>query len=99
MAEDKFYATGKRKTAIARVWMRPGSGQIVINKRPLDEYLVQESDRKITDMLDKFDLYVNVKGGGVSGQAGAIRHGISRVLVAMDPQLRELLKKAGFIRE
>jgi len=104
MAEDKFYATGKRKTAIARVWMRPGSGQIVINKRPLDEYLVQESDRtlvmepfKITDMLDKFDLYVNVKGGGVSGQAGAIRHGISRVLVAMDPQLRELLKKAGFL--
>ncbi|MBW1908832.1 MAG: 30S ribosomal protein S9 [Deltaproteobacteria bacterium] len=104
MAEDKFYATGKRKTAIARVWMRPGSGQIVINKRPLDEYLVQESDRtlvmepfKITDLLDKFDLYVNVKGGGVSGQAGAIRHGISRVLVAMDPQLRELLKKAGFL--
>ena len=104
MAEDKFYATGKRKTAIARVWMRPGSGQIVINKRPLDEYLVQESDRtlvmepfKITDMLDKFDLYVNVKGGGVSGQAGAIRHGISRVLVAMDPQLREILKKAGFL--
>jgi small subunit ribosomal protein S9 len=104
MAEDKFYATGKRKTAIARVWMRPGSGQIVINKRPLDEYLVQESDRmhviepfKITDMLDKFDLYVNVKGGGVSGQAGAIRHGISRVLVAMNPQLRELLKKAGFL--
>ena len=104
MAEDRFYATGKRKTAIARVWMRPGSGQIVINKRPLDEYLVQESDRmhvmepfKITDMLDKFDLYVNVKGGGVSGQAGAIRHGISRVLVAMNPQLRELLKKAGFL--
>jgi len=104
MAEDKFYATGKRKTAIARVWMRPGSGQIVINKRPLDEYLVQESDRtlvmepfKITDLLDKFDLYVNVKGGGVSGQAGAIRHGISRVLVAMNPQLRELLKKAGFL--
>ena len=104
MAEDKFYATGKRKTAIARVWMRPGSGQIAINKRPLDAYLVQESDRtlvmepfKITDMLDKFDLYVNVKGGGVSGQAGAIRHGISRVLVAMDPQLREILKKAGFL--
>jgi len=104
MAEDRFYATGKRKTAIARVWMRPGSGQIVINKRPLDAYLVQESDRtlvmepfKITDMLDKFDLYVNVKGGGVSGQAGAIRHGISRVLVAMNPQLRELLKKAGFL--
>lgn len=104
MAEDRFYATGKRKTAIARVWMRPGSGQIEINKRPLDEYLVQESDRtlvmepfKITDLLDKFDLYVNVKGGGVSGQAGAIRHGISRVLVAMNPQLRELLKKAGFL--
>lgn len=104
MAEDRFYATGKRKTAIARVWMRPGSGQIAINKKPLDEYLVQESDRmlvmeplKITDKLDKFDLYINVKGGGVSGQAGAIRHGISRVLVAMEPQLREPLKKGGFL--
>jgi len=84
--------------------MRPGNGQIAINKRPLDEYLVQESDRmlvvepfKITDMLDKFDLYVNVSGGGISGQAGAIRHGISRALVAMDPELRGPLKKGGFL--
>ncbi len=104
MPEELFYATGKRKTAIARVWMRPGNGQIAINKRPLDEYLVQESDRmlvmepfKITAHLDKFDLYVNVGGGGISGQAGAIRHGISRALVAMDPELRGPLKKGGFL--
>jgi len=104
MAEDKFYATGKRKTAIARVWMRPGNGQVSINKRSMNKYLVRESDRllvmdpfKITDMADKFDLYVNVRGGGISGQAGAIRHGISRALVAMNPELRESLKKAGFL--
>ncbi len=104
MAEDRFYATGKRKTSIARVWMKPGTGQISINKRPINEYLVQESDRllvmdpfKLTDMVDKFDLYVNVSGGGISGQAGAIRHGISRALVNMNPELREPLKKAQFL--
>jgi small subunit ribosomal protein S9 len=104
MAEEFFYATGKRKTSVARVWMRPGNGQIAINKRPLDQYLVLESDRiltveplKITDMADKFDIYVNVKGGGNSGQAGAIRHGISRALVTADPNLRDILKKQGFL--
>ena len=104
MAEGKFYATGKRKTSVARVWMTEGAGKITINKRPLEKYLVRESDRilaleplKVTDSHEKFDLYVNVRGGGISGQAGAIRHGISRALVSSDPALREMLKKQGFL--
>jgi small subunit ribosomal protein S9 len=102
MAEELFYATGKRKTAVARVWMRPGNGQVTINKRPMDQYLTRESDRmitmepfKTTGTTDKFDIVVNVKGGGISGQAGAIRHGVSRVLVISDPKLRDILKKQG----
>jgi small subunit ribosomal protein S9 len=104
MAEEQFYGTGKRKTAVARVWMRPGNGQMTINKKPVEQYLVLESDRtvimeplKITDMADKFDIYVNVKGGGISGQAGAIRHGISRALILADPKLRDSVKKEGFL--
>jgi small subunit ribosomal protein S9 len=104
MAEELFYATGKRKTAVARVWMRPGRGQITINKRPVEQYLVRESDRKLmteplslTDATDKFDVNVNVRGGGISGQAGAIRHGISRALVMSDQNLRDPLKKEGFL--
>ena len=104
MADELFYATGKRKTSVARVWIRPGSGQRLINKKPMDQYLALESDRaltmeplKITDMADKIDIYVNVKGGGNSGQAGAIRHGISRALVMADPNLRDTLKKQGFL--
>ena len=104
MAEEQFYGTGKRKTSVARVWMRPGNGQITVNKKPVEEYLVRESDRiltmeplKITDMVDKFDIYVNVKGGGISGQAGAIRHGISRALILADPKLRDSVKKEGFL--
>lgn len=104
MAEEQFYGTGKRKTSVARVWMRPGNGQITINKKPVEEYLVRESDRiltmeplRITDMADKFDIYVNVKGGGISGQAGAIRHGISRALILADPKLRDSVKKEGFL--
>lgn len=104
MAEGTLYATGKRKTAVARVFMRPGTGQIVINKKSAKEYLVREADRnlvmeplKATELLDRYDLYINVKGGGVSGQAGAIRHGISRALVAGDPELRDVLKKRGFL--
>jgi small subunit ribosomal protein S9 len=104
MAEEQFYGTGKRKTAVARVWMRPGNGQMTINKKPVEQYLVRESDRtvtmeplKITDMADKFDIYVNVKGGGISGQAGAIRHGISRALILADPKLRDSVKKEGFL--
>jgi small subunit ribosomal protein S9 len=97
MAEEQFYGTGKRKTAVARVWMRPGNGQMTINKKPVEQYLVRESDRTITDMADKFDIYVNVKGGGISGQAGAIRHGISRALILADPKLRDSVKKEGFL--
>jgi small subunit ribosomal protein S9 len=104
MAEEQFYGTGKRKTAVARVWMRPGNGQMTVNKKPVEQYLVRESDRmltmeplKITDMADKFDIYVNVKGGGISGQAGAIRHGITRALILVDPKLRDSVKKEGFL--
>ena len=84
MAQELLHVTGKRKTSIARVWMKPGAGQITINKRPMDQYLQRESDRalvktpfEVTDTVDKFDVYVNVRGGGISGQATAIRHGIS----------------------
>jgi len=104
MAEAMFYATGKRKTSVARVWLRPGSGQITINKRPVERYLGRESDRmltleplKVADAVDKFDINVNVGGGGISGQAGAIRHGISRALVIADQNLRDPLKKEGFL--
>ena len=104
MVGEIYHATGKRKTAVARVWMRQGSGQISINKRPLEEYIVRESDRAlvkepfdVTDMAGKFDVNINVRGGGIFGQAGAIRHGISRALVAMDPELRETLKKQGLL--
>lgn len=104
MAEELFYATGKRKTAVARVWMRPGTGEMTINKKPSDQYLHKETDRMLVieplvlaELRDKFDIYVNVKGGGISGQAGAIRHGITRALVSLDPGLRDTLKKAGFL--
>lgn len=104
MAEGQFYATGKRKTAVARVWLKPGKGKIIVNKKPIEEYLVRESDRttvlkplKLNDLLDKFDINVNVQGGGIFGQAGAIRHGISKALVDSDPVLRDSLKKAGFL--
>ena len=104
MAEGLIYATGKRKTAVARVWMRPGTGEMTINKKPSDQYLCMETDRMLvmeplvlTELRDKFDIFVNVQGGGISGQAGAIRHGISRGLVNQDPGLRDTLKKAGFL--
>lgn len=104
MAVEQLYATGKRKTAVARVRMRPGRGDVTINHRPIDNYLVRESDRiyaleplKVTDLSDRFDCFVNVRGGGISGQAGAIRHGISRALTATDPELRAVLKKHGFL--
>jgi small subunit ribosomal protein S9 len=104
MAQEIIHATGKRKTAVARIWMRPGSGQININKKPMNEYLVREGDRacikeplQLTDSTSKFDIYVNVQGGGISGQAGAIRHGISRALVASEPEFRDTLKKGNFL--
>ncbi len=104
MSEGIFYSTGKRKSAVARVFLKPGQGQITINKRPLENYILRESDRilvmqplLLSNMVGKIDVNSTVKGGGISGQAGAIRHGISKALVVMDPSLREPLKKAGLL--
>lgn len=104
MAEQGFYATGKRKTSVARVWIKPGSGEITVNKRPIDEYFGRETSKmvvrqplELTSNVGKFDISVNVCGGGASGQAGAIKHGITKALIESDPELRAVLKKAGFI--
>ena len=104
MAEERYYATGKRKTAIARVWMKLGEGKIVINKKPVDEYLTTDIAKMIvaqplelTNTTGRYDIMVNVKGGGYSGQVGAIRHGISRALLKISPEFREPLKKEGFL--
>ncbi len=102
MSEERYYATGKRKTSVARVWLTPGEGKITINKRSIDDYLKRETAKMIirqplelTETLGKYDIYVNVQGGGISGQAGAIKHGISRALLEVNPDFRPLLKKSG----
>ena len=104
MATNKYYGTGRRETSVARVYLVPGTGQITINKRDIDEYLGLETLKVIvrqplvaTDNADKFDVIVNVRGGGYTGQAGAIRHGISRALLTVDNDFRPVLKKAGFL--
>ncbi|HWO41754.1 MAG TPA: 30S ribosomal protein S9 [Candidatus Eisenbacteria bacterium] len=104
MAEKVITATGRRKTAVARVFLRPGKGTISVNDRSLEEYFGRETARMIvmqpfgvTQTAGKFDIEVNVQGGGSSGQAGAIRHGITRALMQVDPDLRPPLKKAGFV--
>ena len=104
MAQEIYHSVGKRKTAIARIWMKPGKGTILINNRSLEDYITKESGRElirqpleITDTIGKYDISVNVKGGGVLGQAGAIRHGISRVLVNINPDFRLPLKKAELL--
>jgi len=104
MAVKSYYATGKRKTSIARVWMKEGSGVFVVNKRTFDDYFTLDILKRlilqpldVTDKRDKFDFYINVNGGGISGQAGAIRHGISKALVGYDEELKSVLKKAGFL--
>ena len=104
MAQQLIHAVGKRKSAVARVWMKPGSGKITVNNRPMEEYLARETDRmmiieplRVTEKEGQFDIKVNVRGGGISGQAGAIRHGISRALASLDPELREPLKRGGFL--
>ena len=101
---SKFYGTGRRKKSIARVYLVPGTGKITINKRDLDDYLGVETLKLIvrqplvaTETLDKFDVLVNVHGGGFSGQAGAIRHGIARALLQADADYRPILKKAGYL--
>ena len=104
MIQVQYYATGRRKTATARVYLRPGSGKIVVNRREMDNYFhadtVKRTAREPLDFLelrDKFDVLVNVGGGGETGQAGAIRHGLARALVLFDPALRTRLKQAGFL--
>lgn len=103
--ENVFYATGKRKTAIARTWLKPGTGEVIINNRPMDDYFKIENARAdlmqpfvLTNTLGSYDVKVRVMGGGISGQMGAIRHGITRALIQADPDLRLKLKKAGFVK-
>lgn len=102
--DNKFYGTGRRKSSIARVYLVPGTGKVTINKRDMDEYFGLETLKLIvnqpfeaTSTQGKFDVLVNVKGGGFTGQAGAIRHGISRALCVAAPEYRPALKKAGFL--
>lgn len=104
MASKYTHAVGKRKTAIARVWLKPGKGEITINKRTIDNYLLRATSKmivnqpfKLTETEGQFDVVVNVIGGGLSGQAEAIRHGITRALSTLDPENRAVLKKAGLI--
>ncbi|GAB6036833.1 30S ribosomal protein S9 [Fundidesulfovibrio butyratiphilus] len=104
MSTDFFYGTGRRKTAVARTRIKPGSGQILVNGRPVDEYFPRSALQGIvkqpfalTRTLGKFDVSATLDGGGVSGQAEALRHGISRALLKADPELRAALKKAGLL--
>ncbi len=101
---DIYYSTGRRKTSTARVFLRKGSGNITVNRQPLDKYFGRETSRMIvrqpletTNMVDDFDINVTVRGGGNSGQAGAIRHGITRALIKYEGELRPTLRRAGFV--
>lgn len=103
--ENTFYATGRRKTAIARTWIKQGSGEIVINNRPIEEYFPIETIRtdliqpfKLTNTFGSYDVKATVVGGGIAGQADAVRHGITRALVIVNPDFRLTLKRAGFIK-
>ena len=104
MASEHYYGTGRRKSSAARVFMTKGNGTIVINERPIEEFFGRETARMIVrqplelvEMTEKFDIYITVAGGGISGQAGAIRHGITRALMEFDETLRPALRKAGFV--
>jgi small subunit ribosomal protein S9 len=101
---NQYYGTGRRKSSSARVFLRPGTGNIVINKSSLEGYFSRDTARmvvlqalELVDMTEKFDLYITVSGGGTTGQAGAIRHGITRALMEFDESLRPQLRKAGFV--
>lgn len=103
--ENTYYATGKRKNAIAKTWLTPGNGNMIINERPLEDYFPLETLRnnlqepfKLTNTVGSFDVNVSVRGGGIAGQAGAVRHGITKALILTDPDLRTPLKKAGFVK-
>jgi len=104
MAAASYYATGKRKSSIARVWIKPGTGEIIVNTKTLQNYFGRETSKmvvmqplELTENVGKFDIFCTVKGGGDSGQAGAIKHGITKALLEADADLRGTLKKAGFI--
>jgi small subunit ribosomal protein S9 len=104
MSQTQFYGTGRRKTSTARVYMTPGNGEIKVNDRPLDRFFGRQTARMIVrqplelmNLTDKFDIRVTVKGGGTTGQAGAIRHGLTRALMQYDESLRPALRKAGFV--
>ena len=104
MASEHHYGTGRLKTSTARVYLRPGSGEIIVNKRPLDQFFGRETARmivrqplKVAQLEEKFDVRVSVTGGGTTGQAGAIRHGITRALMRYDETLRPTLRRAGFV--
>lgn len=104
MEKPRYYATGKRKTSVARVWISPGEGTITVNRVSLDEYFERETSKmlirepfEITGTLGEFDVFATVKGGGKSGQAGALKHGISRALVEVNAAFREPLKRAGLL--
>ncbi len=104
MAEKRFYATGRRKTSVARVYLQEGQGNIQVNDRSLDVFFGRETARmivrqpfQVTQTVNNFDAKINVQGGGISGQAGAIRHGITRALLQVNPDFRSPLKKAGFV--
>jgi len=104
MAQTQNYGTGKRKTSVARVFLRPGKGGATVNGRPLNDYFTTINQRKLvrepleaTENVETFDLYITVKGGGLSGQAGAVRHGIAKALVDFDPELRGVLKEQGLL--
>lgn len=105
MTQEKYYATGRRKSAIAKTWITAGTGQITVNGRTMDDYFSFETAKTImtqplalTNTLDSFDIRISVTGGGPTGQAGAIRHGITRALMLVNPELRPALKKAGFVK-
>lgn len=104
MSSVQYYGTGRRKTSAARVFLRPGTGNVTVNNRPFETHFFDEVHRMIirqplqlSETMDKFDILITVKGGGVTGQAGAVRHGISRALVEFNPEFRPILKKAGFL--
>jgi small subunit ribosomal protein S9 len=104
MADKTVYATGRRKTSVARVYLKEGQGRVVVNGRPLEQYFGRETARMIvlqpfqaTSTVGAFDANINVSGGGISGQAGAIRHGITRALLQVNGEFRAILKKAGYI--
>ena len=104
MATKRYYGTGKRKTSVARIWLKPGEGNAMVNKRPVGDYFGRETAKmviqqpfELTGTQNQFDLVANVRGGGISGQADAIKHGIAKALLQYDSNLRDILKKEGFL--